>query len=479
MRISEHFQLDRTQPTLDFVDVDVTDDVPLFVDPRALRRLPSQWGDECVSLIQHFFRAVIAAIKAGDDHGAQHLLGWLREPNETHLGLSRGRSRGRAVGANIAEDLWRELSMSEAARSGLLEDLEDTILMVEGVAADIVSDIATNIIREPLIHYTQDACRAYGIPLTADVDSGPLWNPSDQSWNAAYVDLPTIDGVRLLLVPKAIIRRRLDYDAAEYYRHYIIEHLRQEEFERHSELVKLLKDGRPRITIKSLKEKYGSGKQMIVRQTLRNPELLRRYRSDKIAISPAMSHFDIAMSSGSPTPDWDSLLDDVMKTPVGRPDADRYEKGIEKLLSALFYPFLTNPILQHEIHEGRKRIDITYTNIAADGLFFWIGQHFSAAQVFIECKNYGREIENPELDQLAGRFSPSRGQFGLLVCRNFENKELFMQRCIDTAHDQRGFIVPVDDGDLHALVQAAKVIDPAERARFQILHDRFVRLIND
>jgi hypothetical protein len=192
-----------------------------------------------------------------------------------------------------------------------------------------------------------------------------------------------------------------------------------------------------------------------------------------------MSHFDIAMSSGSPTPDWDSLLDDVMKTPVGRPDADRYEKGIEKLLSALFYPFLTNPILQHEIHEGRKRIDITYTNIAADGLFFWIGQHFSAAQVFIECKNYGREIENPELDQLAGRFSPSRGQFGLLVCRNFENKELFMQRCIDTAHDQRGFIVPVDDGDLHALVQAAKVIDPAERARFQILHDRFVRLIND
>lgn len=75
----------------------------------------------------------------------------LREPNETHLGLSAGRSKGRALGTELARDVWKALSQSEAAKSGLLRDLEDTILMVEGISVDIVSDMTTNIIRGPLI----------------------------------------------------------------------------------------------------------------------------------------------------------------------------------------------------------------------------------------------------------------------------------------------------------------------------------------
>jgi len=62
MRVSEYFHLNRTQPTLDFVDVDIRDDLRLFVDPRALRLLPSDWAAECVALIQNFFRHVIHEI---------------------------------------------------------------------------------------------------------------------------------------------------------------------------------------------------------------------------------------------------------------------------------------------------------------------------------------------------------------------------------------------------------------------------------
>ena len=390
MKISEYFKLARTQPTLDFVDVDVVNDVAIFVDPRALRRLPSTWGDECVSLVQHFFRAVIVAIRDNNDNRARQLLSNLSEPNETHLGLSRGRSRGRGMGDDLAADVWKQLHKSEAAKTGLLEDLEDTILMVEGIAADIVSDITTNIIREPSIHYTQDACRTYGIPLDSDIDSGPLWNPQTEEWESTYVDLPTVDGTRLLLVPKSIVRRRLDYDAPEYYRHYIIEHLRRLEIQGGSDLVKMLKDGRLRVTIKSLKERYGGGKQMIVQQTLLHPELLRRYRSDRNR-SPRLplSHNELSMSLGTPPPDWQSLLSAAISLPTGQADADAYEKAIESLLTALFYPALTSPIMQHEIHNGRKRIDISYTNIALDGFFAWLSQHFAAPQVLVECKNYG------------------------------------------------------------------------------------------
>lgn len=133
MRVSEYYKLNRKQPSPDFVDVDITGDLAVFIDPRALRLLQSRWGDECVSLIQDFFQTVLISIKEKRNIDAQRLLLALREPNETHLGLSRGRSRGRALGRQSAWDVWRALTRSEAVKSGLLEDLEDTILMIEGI----------------------------------------------------------------------------------------------------------------------------------------------------------------------------------------------------------------------------------------------------------------------------------------------------------------------------------------------------------
>lgn len=194
MRVSQQYKLGRTQPTLDFVDVDVRGDATVFVDPRALRLLPSKWGDECVALVQSFFKTVIHLIDSGEHRQARSLLQVLREPNETHLGLSRGRARGRAIGLESAHDVWEALSKSEAVKSGLLEDLEDTILMIEGVASDIVSDITTNIIREPLIQYTQQVARYYEIPLIPAVDSGPLWDPGQLQWYSELVACPSPNG---------------------------------------------------------------------------------------------------------------------------------------------------------------------------------------------------------------------------------------------------------------------------------------------
>jgi len=130
MRVSEYFGLNRSQPSLDFVDVDIYGDIEVFIDPRALRLLQSKWGDECVSLVQDFFRTVLDSIKAGDNEKAQRLLLALHEPNETHLGLSKDKSRGRALGEESSYSVYLVLSQSEAAKSGLLEDLEDTVLFV-------------------------------------------------------------------------------------------------------------------------------------------------------------------------------------------------------------------------------------------------------------------------------------------------------------------------------------------------------------
>ncbi len=126
-------------------------------------------------------------------------------------------------------------------------------------------------------------------------------------------------------------------------------------------------------------------------------------------------------------------------------------KGI---LTATFYPSLINPLKEVEIHEGRKRIDITFQNAAHNGFFYELPalKQVSSGYIFVECKNYSGDPTNPELDQLAGRFSTNRGRFGILVCRNINDKELFTKRCRDTAQDGRGFIIALDDNDIKYLL---------------------------
>lgn len=405
-RLSKHFALGRSQPTLDFVDVDVRGDVALFIDPRALLLDESDWGHECVSLLQHFFGEVLALIKAGANPSA--LLGQLREPNETRLGLSKGRAHGHGLGPELAYEVGSALSRSEAARTGLLQDLEDTILMVPGVGPDLISDIATNVIREPLLNYTREMAEEYGLPLVPDVYVGPIWSPSRRQWIQRLESAVMADDRPLVLVPKAIVRLDLDYDADEYLRHFIIPRLQAEEIDAASGLVHLLKDGTPRVDVKDVIEKYGRTKADIERLTLERPELLDAYRKAKEDVHPPLSHDALAFDQGESTPDWDALLNAVVSTPSGNDDASRYHDAVKDLLTALLYPALTSPRKEVRLNDGRKRVDIVFTNIAKSGFFHWLGDHFAAPHIFVECKNYEGDPGNPELDQLGGRFSPRR-----------------------------------------------------------------------
>jgi hypothetical protein len=421
MRVSEHYQLGRTQATLDFVDIDITNDLQVFISPRALRLSTSEWGRRCVSLVQNFFDAVLQLIRNGQHNQAEALLRALSEPNETHLGLSRDRSQGRAVGSGSAHDIWAALNSSEAVRTGLLEDLEETVLMVPGISSDIVSDITTNIIRQPLIEYTQHVSQYYGIPLITNVDPGPLWNSQQRQWFTEFVSLPIADGNKLLLVPKDIVRLRMTYDVHEYYRHYLLERLQNEELTANSELVEVLKNGKRRVTKKSLIRKYGQTKEAIVQQTLRFPRELDRYRAQKEKQpNLPLSHEQISDLEQTERPNWDELLHNVTSVPTGVEHAAAYENAVEALLSALFFPVLSNPQKQTRLHQGRKRIDLTYNNMALQGFFKWLAAHYSSAQIFVECKNYRSDIGNEELDQLSGRFGPSRGTVGISVSRSFQ-----------------------------------------------------------
>jgi hypothetical protein len=474
MRVSECYSLGRTQGELDFVDVAVDGDTPLFVDPAALRRVHGPWAHDCVALVQDFFQSVISAVAASDRNEALRLLRGLAEPNETRLGLSAGRPRGRALGPDSSEDVYEALASSEATRSGLLAHLEDTVLLVRGIGPDIISDITTNLIREPLINYTQTAAEQAGITLEHDVASGPLWDPAAGSWyEGRYAHLPIAGGRPIILVPKAIVRRHIAYDVDEYLHGFILPVLAERELSANSELVRTIKyNNSKKVAKKDLIEKYGQRKEDITRVTLEEDGVpLDRYRAFKEGLpNDPPDHIDLVDATGSPLPDYSALAAELGAIPAGNDAADDYHVTVEKILEAVFSPNLTMPIREYGIHQGRKRIDIVFTN-AGGGFFGWLALHHPAGFIYVECKNYTGDPANPELDQLAGRFGPTRGRFGFLCCRGFENKQLFIQRCRDTALDDRGLIIALDDTDLLALMDIRA--RQAGTELYQFLQDRF------
>jgi hypothetical protein len=343
MRVSEFFKLGRTQPSLEFVDVDILKDTQVFIDPRAFRFVYSDWSQECACLLQNFFDTVISSIRTGDHVKARRLLSSLSEPNETRLGLSHGKAQGRGMGDALARDVWKSLSRSRAISSGLIEDLEDTVLFVEGIGFDILSDITTNIVRSQLLEFTQDVAGFYGIPLTKGIGSGQLWDRQTRQWSQKYTSLPLTKHGPLLLVPKSIVRRSQTFDPGEYYNHFILPQLQNDEMIAGSSLVEVLKDGRRRVTKESVKKKYGQGKGVNLNVTLKNPAVLERYKQSKLGFRQPLDHADVSDLTGGPLPDWDALLAAVKGVAPGPAGATDYHRSVESLLTALFYPCLDRP----------------------------------------------------------------------------------------------------------------------------------------
>ncbi|MCT7509273.1 hypothetical protein Q6A87_08575 [Aliarcobacter skirrowii] len=479
MRISEYYKLNRTQASLDFVDVDIHNDVKLYIDPSSFEIINSEFSDKCRYLIKDYFNTLLKYIRNNNIKKAEKILIQLKEPNETHLGLSVGESRGRGLGPFLATQILDTLKGSNAVKSGLLQNIEETALMIEGISYDIISDIVTNIIRAELISYTNDMCEIYKIPLSDNITIGPLWDTKQKNWVPQYVSLPMADNKPLLLVPKSIVRKKANYDIDEYYQYYILDFLQTKEIKSNSGLVKILKNGKRIVTKKSIKAKYGTEKKSLcISQTINNPEILEEYRNAKQNnISEPLDHEEFSIIENSPNIDYKKVLSELKKIPTGTQHATKYENKIEELISAIFSPDLAYPKIQHPIHEGRKRIDITYTNVGREKTFFsWLSTNYPASHIFIECKNYSVDLKNPEFDQLAGRFSPSRGKIGFLICRKNENPNLALERCKDTAKDDRGYIIVLEDKDFDELVDIRQSMDYRKKM-FSFLKNKFDFLI--
>lgn len=284
-RFSNIHDLRKRQSELDFVDVLVDADIPLYLDPFAFKIGKDQWSIDCNNLVISFFQELVDALRAGDQAKAQRLLANLHEPNETRLGVSAPKATalpaGRGIGAKQAQRLYAAFANSKAVQTGILTDLSDCELFIEGISHDKISDVTVNIVRRKLVEFTQRQCELHGVPMETK-PTGPCWDEDAKEWQSGYDRLPVYRGHPIILVPKAAVRYRLALDYREYYDKHVVDHIRQEYeaqecLNSSDSLTRVLRGGR-RVTKKSVKEKNPISKPFLQTFSQKHPEVLAAYK---------------------------------------------------------------------------------------------------------------------------------------------------------------------------------------------------------
>ncbi len=457
---SDYFSIGLSQHQLDFVDISNEFDTPVYVDPYAIEIRDDIWAATASGYIREFFLEVLEALRVGDDFRARSLMSHMREPKETFLGISKGKPKGRGVGGIQSEQLINSIKESKAFSTGQLSDLSEMSLFVEGIDRDKVSDLTTNIIRSLLVDYTQEQCELYGIE-TQNYTGPSFWDNNRKNWVSNFVQLPFIDQDPILLVPKYIVRRRLCLDSQEFYNKQITDFLVAENLKANTSLVQTIKGGKEtKVFKKDVRRENPKSKSFIADIVRENPFLLDTYKEVAKKHS-ALTKFNNNEDELQVETVCLSLVKELKNTPSGRENAEKYHKIIMGGLTALFYPDLIHPRKEWEIHEGRKRIDIVYTNAADMGFFSHRrdNPNVLANTVIVECKNYSNDIANTEIDQLLGRFDNNRGKLGLITCRSIDDLDLINKRCIDIASRQMGYIIVLTDEDIIYTLEAKANLD--------------------
>ncbi len=473
LTFSQYFRLDQDQK-FDFLDIYAEGDMPLFLDPFGVASLGTKWSVECGNEIATYFQCLIDSIKQGDQKTIRQLLHALREVNEVGLGYSSGRSRGNGIGKVQAEQLLHAFATSEAAKSGDIRDIADCAILIPGISSDKISDITANILKRRLVKYTQQQCAKYNIP-TQRVPVNKCFDYKDLTFKSEYAQLPVVNGRAKILLPDRAVRVHPELSKDKYYRDFVLEYLQAEHARAFDSLARVLKNGKVVVRITDLKQKYPMTADFLLQFSKEHPAVLENYKQ-QLRESVVRQSNDRLKIKRKPLRGVDRI--NILKgIPSGIGGASQFHKFSLDTLSALLGDRVSNPKFEEKINGDRKRVDIVYNNANNNGFFRELNDlhKIKCPKIIVECKNYGKEIGNPELDQLNGRLNERRGRFGIMICRNIEDRETLVQRCKDYVNDNNNYIIVLDDAEMGELIMLSE--QPAEDGVDKFLNAKLDELI--
>lgn len=476
MKVSEIFNLNKKQYELDFIDIDIDNEVPLFLDAHIFSWKDDLWSKECNLVVEDFFRHINELIRLKKIDELMNICNNLSEPNETCLGYSNGKPQGSFQKPENMMNVFMELYNLNKLNSRLydvIQTLSDLKFFIKGVKNDTVSDIITNLIRYQLIIYTQEQCSLHNIAMT-QIPCKPYWNAIDSKWEKIdCIDQLVVEGRKILLVPKGIVfyDRFYPFKVQKFAQHDVLNFLKEEELKipnssliQHRKPKKNQTVGEPFVTKKDLREREDvDNKEYLLEFCRKYPLIMDEFRKraefQSLTIPQLYEVSDIPLEKDEYNAVIDAFISTLKSIPVGKKGAYEYHDCILGILTFVFYPSLTNPKKETPIDEKTKRIDICYTNTSGNGFFRNLKTEIVSNYIYVECKNYSKDVSNPEYDQLASRFNASSSMVGLLLCRSIKNEETALKKLSGHYRRTGGLIIPVTDLNIISMLELMKIDD--------------------
>lgn len=453
---SQFFGIDLPQYELPFIDFDLDADVPLYIDPYAITKDPSDVGARCHNTILSYFQKLLKAIRDNDRRAIRNLIHRrLTEPSEIYLGVGLRARSGRGIGEQQERDIVEALVNSSVIKHGYIEAIQELELHIEGIGADKISDLVANIILAHLAQFTEDMCRIYGITSRPCAVSG-FWNDKTEQWDGGYFSLPTNGTHAYILVPRRFVRHEKDLmHHRTFYEKYVLDVLERELLSANDSLVETLKNGKRRVTKKAIKEdeRFKLSKPFISDFVVKHPDTIDVYRE---TLEDEFSPVDPALASRKAEVDDPRILENLAilaQIPPGNDHATQYHNTVLALVEFAFDWALENVTKEYVMDGGRSRIDIIADNNAGGGLFAQLREGLHAWTVPMECKNYRTDLGNTEFNQLADRLSPTTSQFGILFCRTVTDQQAMLRHQTDRWLRQNKILLLVDDTTLREIVE--------------------------
>ena len=191
---------------IDFADIRLDTDTSLYIDPERILLSDHPVAISASTSINDFFETVCSAASYHDTAALYSLLSSGREPNETHLGLSSGYSRGRGTSAEILLPIVENMIKLGLFERQLITQLSDFHLWTPNFGYDRLSDLTTNIIRAHLYDYTLEQFSYWnivGFDTTPRIL--PTWDSVNHCWAVHRYNYPCFGSYDILLVPKEFI----------------------------------------------------------------------------------------------------------------------------------------------------------------------------------------------------------------------------------------------------------------------------------
>lgn len=221
LHVSQYFNLNSGEEDLDFFDLNLHFDSPLFIDPFLIRKSNLNHEKELFNRFSIFFKLAYSKYTncLTNNLKLDEVIDFLsfKEPKHILLGYDKDSNDGRGLATDFANAITRFFQQGTLAKyiienSNAFPDgqINPSIFaaLAKGVGPDGLSDLTANLMMDYLVQYTLEQCKLWNIP-TKNLKVESYFDFDLNEWDSLYAELPENPfkkGQPFILVPKRFLR---------------------------------------------------------------------------------------------------------------------------------------------------------------------------------------------------------------------------------------------------------------------------------